>query len=598
MQRQITKMRVMILYDKIVRLNDQLTESFFEKQVADEQSSYAGGIIDEKTGIPSPSHVGTASVIAGWICAYVNPDSAFFRSDSLKARLNKALEYMLTEQHADGTISPGWTNYHSPPDTAFIVTGFVQIYMLLEKQNVRSLLDIQNKILLFLERAVPAMLTGGCHTPNHRWVLTSALAHLYDIFQKQELADRAEAWLREGIDMTEDGEWTERSNGIYNSVSNILLYHTARLLNKEELLLYVRKNLEMMTYLVHPNGEVVTDYSGRQDFGVKYNLSPYHLVYCLLAVHDNNPSFAAMATLAAASLTEMGPVNNHVMLGYLLFPEIKKLTVDDGKGSLPTNYEVIMNENHPVASKLKKLETVGHQGKIAHSSLHTSFGTPVVRYRKEDVSGTLMCRTPSFFSLRYGDAGLLGIQLFTSFTPGLVDMDSLKKENDGYLLEKKMEKGYYGPIPDRYLTESPDLRPPTTSTWYLLPHQHRKTTHNQLHIVQIRVIPGDDQWQLQVQSDERKDVFTQLVFIFDINGELSGEGITEIEESCYFWKQGKLTFSQGREQLILASGAHEHWLEEIQQTAGQTIGRQKCKAVKVNLVTPFDKTFRIQWRRQ
>lgn len=30
-------------------------------------------------------------------------------------------------------------------------------------------------------------------------------------------------------------------------------------------------------YLVHPDGEVVTEYSGRQDFGVKLNLSSYLL---------------------------------------------------------------------------------------------------------------------------------------------------------------------------------------------------------------------------------------------------------------------------------------------------------------------------------
>ena len=52
-----------------------------------------------------------------------------------------------------------------------------------------------------------------------------------------------------------DGEWTERSNGIYNVVSDVMLIHAARLLKRPELLVPVRANLKMMTYLVHPDGK-------------------------------------------------------------------------------------------------------------------------------------------------------------------------------------------------------------------------------------------------------------------------------------------------------------------------------------------------------
>lgn len=88
---------------------------------------------------------------------------------------------------------------------------------------------------------------------------------------------RAEQWLAEGMDITPDGEWTERSNGIYSAVSDIMLIHAARLLNRPELLDPVRLNLRMMVYLVHPTGEVVTDYSGRQDLGA---CMIYHRITC------------------------------------------------------------------------------------------------------------------------------------------------------------------------------------------------------------------------------------------------------------------------------------------------------------------------------
>src|SRR5690625_1801110 len=307
-------------FQKINALNDVLTKSSLEKQVLDQESRYFGGIIDEHTGIPSPTHVGTGRMIASWVSSYVNEASVFYHDTEVGQRIGHALDYMLNKQHDDGTISPGYTNYHSPPDTAFVVTGLSQVYRLLEVDGAEGL---AKKAKLFLERTIPAMLTGGVHTPNHRWVISSALANLYDIFNDEKLVSRAEQWLQEGMDITDDGEWTERSNGIYNSVSDICLYHTAILLDKLELLDPVRKNLEMMMYLVHPNGDIVTDYSGRQDLGKTYDLSPYHLVYRLMADFDSDPKFYAMAELALERISDLGSITNHIMLGYLVFPSIQ-----------------------------------------------------------------------------------------------------------------------------------------------------------------------------------------------------------------------------------------------------------------------------------
>lgn len=142
-------------------------------------------------------------------------------------RLLLATEFVLRFQHEDGSISPGWTNYHSPPDTAFVVVGYSQLYQLLQRQEWEPLQPVLNNMRLFLERTIPTMLTGGCHTPNHRWVLCAALGFLHEIFDLEEAVRRAEQWMDEGMDITPDGEWTERSNGIYSAVSDIMLIHRA-----------------------------------------------------------------------------------------------------------------------------------------------------------------------------------------------------------------------------------------------------------------------------------------------------------------------------------------------------------------------------------
>jgi hypothetical protein len=559
-----------------------LTEAAFCMQVADTASRYFGGVISQELGIPRPSHTGTASVIGSWVCAYVNPDSNFFHQEALAKRIDHALDYMLKQQHEDGTISPGWTNYHSPPDTGFVVTGFAHIYQLLVEDNSASAISLSDKVRTFLQSTIPAMLTGGGHTPNHRWVLTSALCHLHAIFGDTKLVERAEAWLSEGIDITNDGEWTERSNGIYNSVSDIFLYHTARLLQKPELLDHIRRNLDMMQYLVHPDGEIVTDYSGRQDFGNTFDLSPYHLICRLMAYHDNNSLYAAMADMAAASIMENGPVNNHIMIGYLVFPFIREQTYENT--TLPTEYEIMINETFPLNANLQKANQTDIAG-IEHSSMHASFGAPVVRYRKDDESATIMSKNASVFSLRKGEAKLLGFRVSSSFSPGIIEFDTIEKVKWGYRLRKRMEKGYKGPIPSQHLLNTEE-----TSVWYLLPHQHRKLTHNQQFEVEINIYRTNNTWKIHLKSDATEDVLMQAEFLFDRSCLLQGNAITTINEHSSFWKSDELTCTGDKgNYFCLKSGEHKHWMEHI----GVQHEVKDVTSVKVNLISPIDKCFEI-----
>lgn len=72
-------------------------------------------------------------------------------------------------------------------------------------------------------------------------------------------------WLRKGIDIDADGQYEERSTYIYTPLTNRCLVTIAKLIQREELLESVRKNLEMTFYYIHPNGEIATEASGRQD---------------------------------------------------------------------------------------------------------------------------------------------------------------------------------------------------------------------------------------------------------------------------------------------------------------------------------------------
>lgn len=572
-----------VIFQKLIRLNDAEVKHALEYQIVDGGRN-DGGIIDRYSGLANASHGGTAAYMASMTAALYTKESSYYRNTQVCVALEKAAQFMLQRQHEDGTISLGSTNFNSPPDTAFVVNGMAQIYSVLSDGAWEEAMPVAGQIKTFLQRAIPAMLTGGGHTPNHRWVLTAALSNLYRIFGDESLRARAEEWLAEGLDCTEDGEWTERSNGIYNAVTNIMFIYSSIGFNKPELLESVRKNLEMMAYLVFDDGEVVTDYSGRQDWGAKHNLSEYFLCYQWMAEHDCNPLFAAMYDLAAATLTHLGPVNNHALLGSICFPcpDVEQLP----RTPLPDNFKKVLNVSYPMNDQLQQMESVGHHGIIQHSSMHTSFGAPVMRYKEGERSAMLMSGTSSFFSLRNGDARLLAVSLATTFTPGIVPMENFVETEQGCTFSTTQEKGYYGPIPTQHLPAS--VQAPI-SPWYLLPHQHRPYTHVQQHTFNTEIIQEEDDWLIRIESDKRQDVVTQLTLLFPRDMQLSGSGLQKAGEGISLWSSGELLARSGSYSLQLSGGAKHHNIIHMRNSLAQG----DAQKVIINLVTPFIYELRI-----
>ncbi|MFB9329998.1 hypothetical protein ACFFSY_28995 [Paenibacillus aurantiacus] len=575
----------MTIYEKLVAVNDDWVAPGIDHQIMDIGSRFYGGVADPDNGVAWPTHTGTLTVMAVWGCALVNEDSRYYRDEQVMERLTLASAFIVRLQHGDGTISPGWTNMHSPPDTAFAVVGLAQLHELLAEDDWAALAEARANIRLFLERSSPALLTGGCHTPNHRWVLAAALAFLHRLTGEEALIARAGAWLAEGIDITEDGEWTERSNGIYNGVSDIMLLHAAELLGRPELLEPVRRNLRMMAYLVHPDGEVVTDYSGRQDFGQAFDLTGYLPAASLMAHRDHDPLFAALAELGGESLRHPGAISNNGLFPYLLRPELRDTGVEPG--ALPNQYRIVINGGFDRQHYLSQMASAGHGGRIYHSRLHPDFGAPVARRRDGGTSVTVMTETNSFFALRHGAAKLLGVQVSSSFEPGFIKMNDLEQLDDGYRLSGEESKGYYGPIAAERLPES---AAGAVSPWYLLPHQLREVTHLQHHMVAVELTETKDGWKLRVRCDMPDVLLTQISFVFGKEGAFSGGERAPAETGTQFWKAGVVTFASGEDWIEVTGGAHEHRARSIR---GASLPAD-CQTLVVNVLTPYDRTFDIR----
>ncbi|MGO4770495.1 hypothetical protein ACEN2I_02445 [Flavobacterium sp. W22_SRS_FK3] len=193
----------MELMKKLILNNDAKVKSILNKEPLDPI-------------IKLSSFRGVAGSITAMTASFCNSESEYFKSKVLTETLNESINILLKEQYDDGTLDAGG-NRQSPPDTAFVLEYICPAAALLKSNNQNDLVPLKNKLKKFILNAGEAMITGGVHTPNHRWVVCAALANINSLYPDARYVRRIDEWLAEGIYMNADGHYSERS-GIYSAV--------------------------------------------------------------------------------------------------------------------------------------------------------------------------------------------------------------------------------------------------------------------------------------------------------------------------------------------------------------------------------------------
>lgn len=278
--------------------SDDVIVNLLEGQCMDPDSVYYGSIVDPETGYSEPSR--GVSIAGYFILRYCNPFSRFYGNELFLERAFIAMKYSLSRMHSDNTFDLTCTNPHDPTSIAFSVRIVAPALRLLknhmQKKSPSELeVKVYNIIIDFLTKSADGMVGNGFHTPNHRWVLASALALVMNILDMPELMDEINSYLVEGIDCDEYGEYAERSISIYNLTNNESLIILAHELNRPDFLEHVRRNLYMSTKYFEPDGTLYTLNSTRQDFGTKTYPFALFESYMVMAHIDKNPQFAYMA---------------------------------------------------------------------------------------------------------------------------------------------------------------------------------------------------------------------------------------------------------------------------------------------------------------
>ena len=499
---------------ELIKLNDKgITTAPEPTQVNDKSLKSYGGILDGNE-IPSPQNTG--DFISKLAIALSCPESAFYQSKEVLKKIEMAVQYLLNVQHKDGTIDLRSSNFNSPPDTAFSVETIAPAYNFIKASQTKGSETALALCKTYLQKAGESLIVGGIHTPNHRWVVSAALTKLNDLFPDKRYLNRAEEWLLEHIDLDADGQYTEKSTGGYTPLVNHVLITVAKGLKKPEILDAVRKNLNMTMFYVHPNGEVVTEASNRQDKGTIGTLENYYYSYRYLSLLDKNGEYAAMCRLIEKTCF---PKLQHSLDAFLEDPNLWNELPDTKP--LPISYA-------------KAFPFSG-----------------VARIRRDHWDTTILSNNAGFLTFHKGDAVLQAMRIAASFFgKGQFQSSEIKKEGETWVLSSKLEGPYYQLYPKDQIDPNGDLSK--------MPRTNRPKSEVQYleTVVKITETTGGIIVDFDIHGTD--DVPVTLELVFRQGGKFTGVQAHATKANAYLFKEAKGTYTLGKDTLQFSAGKLEH----------------------------------------
>jgi hypothetical protein len=448
------------------------------------------------------------------------------------------------------------TNFHSTPDTAFVLEFIAPAIELLRanpwQPGKRFLADLEK----FTLNAGEALTNGGVHTPNHRWVVCAALARVHRLFPQDRYVARLDQWLAETVDQDPDGQYTEKSTSIYSAVVSQALATVARLMDRNHLLDAVRRNLEMTLYYVHPDGEVVTEASKRQDKYQRGSMGRYYYSYRWLALRDQNGRFAAMAR--QIEKTAAGQLN-YMLLAFLTEPEL--LQPLPPSAPLPTNYAKV----------------------FPHSNL--------ARIRRGDVSATVLAENATIFSMRKGRAALESVRLASAFFgKGQFVADELVAEKGRYVLRQKLQGVYFQPLTPEQMAEN-DGRVQMAPNGTLSTTQKVKRALSDIQTLEtvVTVVESAGQFDLAIEITGTANVPVAMELAFRAGGTLRGVEPAPGGKDAYLLREGFGEYAAENQVIKFGPGKVEHLYTQVRGALPKWEGQ----SVYLTGFTPFQTTLRI-----
>ncbi len=528
----------------LIGFNDEDVKQMAHYKITDPMQKYAGGYLSD-VEIPNPHST----------CAFINracgaiscPESAFYQSADLLNNIHEALNSLLKMQHEDGTIDLIDTNFHSTPDTAFMVKRLVQSYNLLQQSGTNG----SNKVLVpfekFLKNAGEALITGGIHTPNHRWVVSAALTKLNEKWPDTRYVNRVNEWLAEHIDLDPDGQYTEKSTYGYSAVIDRVLITVAKGLHKPELYDAVRKNILMMRYYLHPNGEVVTEASNRQDKGQIGTMENYYYACRYMSLMDNDGEMAAMCRLIeSTSFHKLVDFLNYFLEDPSIWKELP------ASKPLPVSY----------------VKSFPYSG--------------VVRIRRNQWDTTILSNNPGWLTFHKENAVLQAMRVATSFFgKGQFQSDAIQQKGDAWVLSKKLEGPYFQPLPKDKISPDGDMAK--------MPKSSRKQSNVQYLETIVTISEAANGMNVTIDINGTEGVPVTLELIFRRGGSFTGVQPHPTKADAFFFNTPEAIYTVGNSNIHFGPGKLQHKAIQLRGA----LPAMETPTVYLTGFTPFKHTLTI-----
>lgn len=530
---------------ELVKLNDLRVSKLLDRQIEEEGSDVYGAVVDDHQ-IPAPNR--TASLIETLTITHLYQHSSHHRSDRIRRALEAAADALLRFQHEDGSIDLRTTNFHSPPDTAFVVNSLAPVYELLQRHEVETLGVLTGKLEKFLLRAGEILKVGGVHTSNHRWVVTSALSWLHRIRPDNGYVERADQWLREGVYVDPHGQFMEESVGIYSAIIDRMLITISRNLDRPRYLDPVRENLDMTLYYLRPGGELVTAPSNRRDRNEVRYVTSYYYPYRYLAIRDDEPRYGAVCRLIEAQWK------------------------DELVGNLPLLCEdsSVWSELPPGGSVPKR-----YQKTFSHSGVH--------RIRSDDLDAAIIEGDPSFFSFMKGEAVLDAVRFASAFFgKGQFESEELTQTEKGFKLSQELRGPYYQPL-------SPEVVPDERAVSEMQ-HDEREESEVQQLKQEALIRREKNGFVLEITITGTDGVPVAVEMGFRKEGELDGVDPVEGIADAYLLTEGSGEYKCGERQITFGPGRADHRWTELRGAESKL----DLSSVYLTGFTPFVHTLEIR----
>lgn len=412
---------------------DEKTDALLATQVTNACDPDCGGFRIPEILICDP--LGTVGACEALSLVYGVPGSRHQRSPAVAESVRRALGWFEARaQYDDGSLDGyGAGDMKSGPIAAFATFSFARMLPAWQRGAEPIEKEFAGQIRRIMGRSGPALRSGRYFTHNHRWAACAAMACVNDVAPDAAFIERIDDWLSDGIDQDSDGFYAEYSTG-YGMLCDECFLTLADRLRRPALIDHVRRNLDLLPYLFHPNGEVACEYTYRRDQGL---LGP-NPTFLDMGARDGNGQYVEMARLGFELARVRKAIDPFGELRLALRPD---LGVDPV--ALPDDY-------------------------------HRSFARgQVIRVRRGPLSATIMGRpahptvpfvgkpfNPNILAIRYGDAIIDGTRIVYQYygdREAGVAKDGLITEGGEHVVRHDFTSHVDGPIPSREIEFEPDF---------------------------------------------------------------------------------------------------------------------------------------------